>query len=437
MLNHFNHNSTFLIHSEKISGMKTVLKFFLALVFFLVSCKRDANKLDSIGPNYVTTEEEFSISSNPANFTSDGSVHFTAKLTVSSSWKIEIRGSKSGAIKRFSGTSQFIDLSNTEWDGSSDTTVKFRSEACVAKLYIPASGVIKKINFNSYIGPFSITQNFAINVSPVNFSSSIYFTGEFNRSKDWTITITGATSGASKTITGSSNVLSSSNAAWDGSSDALFFFRAESCQAVLSFPDTSLTQTINFTINSPKNHGGYLINDFEASAFGTYLGSYNGNFFDAADQATSIINLFTFSPSIQGNKVVRFDCHDVNSSYYTGGIYHNSVGSNYGIPVLDNDSLRLNFFVYGYAGGNAALSVEISENDGDKWQPTQIAVNWTGWKLVSIQYSQMANNSGTGNITRESNKINAVNVSMNSIPAGQNCKALIDYIIFSDGVFKP
>lgn len=420
-------------------NMKHIHLLSLAAALFLLACKRDTNKLDSIGPNYITTEEAFSISSDPANFTFDGStVHFTAKLTASALWKIEIRGLNSGAIKRFSDTSQFIDVTNTVWDGSSDTTMKFFSEPCVATLYIPASGVTKTINFNSYIGPFSITQAFAINNTTVSFGSSVYFTGEFNRIKSWTITITGTTSGATRVITGNSTTLSNANASWDGSSDVPYFFRSETCEAVLSFPDTSLTQSVTFTIATPKTHPGYLIDDFEAASFGTYLGSYTGTYFDAPDQASSIIELYNFSPAPQGNKVVRFDCNDVNSSYYTGGVYHNSVGSNYGIPSMSNDSLYLNLFIYGYAGGNAALSIEVKESDGDSWQPAQIAVNWTGWKLVSMKYSQMSNNAGTGNVTRETNKINAINFSMNSVPQGLNCRALIDYMIFTQGsALKP
>jgi hypothetical protein len=362
-------------------------------------------------------------------------VNFKAKLTVNTPWTIEVRGLYSGAIKRFSDTLQVIDLSNSQWDGSSDTTLKFRSEPCVAKLYLPVSNVTKTIHFNSYIGPFAITTALAISANPVDFGVPVYFTGELNRLKSWTITIKGSTSGAIKRISGYDKSLTSSNTVWDGSSDTTFFFRAaETCQAVLSFPDTSLTQSVNFTITTPKKHLGYLINDFEAAALGTYLGSYIGNYFDAADKATSIVDLSTYSPAPEGNKVLLFNCNDVNSSYYTGGAYHNSVASNYGMPSMSADSLYMNFFVYGYSGGNAALSIEVKESDNDSWAPAQISVNWIGWKLVSLQYSKMT---GIGT-AREPSKINAVNISMNSIPQGQNCRALVDYLIFTQGApLKP
>ncbi len=416
--------------------MKNILILITGLL--LLSCKRDANKLDSIGPTYITTEEAFAVSPDPANFTL-GNVHFNAKLTAKALWKIEVRGLNSGAVKRFSGTSQIINSATANWDSSSDTTLAFKSEPCIATLYIPASKVTKTINFNTivYNGPFNITQALAINATPVNFPSSVYFTAKFSNVKNWILTITGSTSGAVKKITGSSITLSSSNTSWNGSSDTAFFFRAETCQAVLSFQDTSLTETVNFTIATPKTHPGYLINDFEESAFGSYLGSNNGTYFDAPDQATSTIDLFTFSPAIEGNKVLRFDCNDVNSSYYTGGVFHNSTASNYGIASMSSDSLYLNLFVYGYASGNASLSIEIMESDGDRWQPAQFSVTWTGWKLVSLKFSQMSDHLGTGNITRESNKINTVNISMNSVPQGLNCKALVDYLIFTKGTLKP
>lgn len=409
--------------------MKKIYSILILSLTLFVSCKRDAEKLTQIGPAYVTTEEAFAISSDPADFTTGGHVNFKAKLTAYTPWTIEVKGLVSGAIKRFSDTSQVIDLSNTQWDGSSDTTLKFRSEPCVAKLYLPASKATKTINFNYLLGPFSITTPLAISANPVDFSVPVNFTGELNRVKSWTIIIKGNTSGAYKKITGFDKSFTSLNSVWDGSSDTAIFFRAETCKATLSFPDTSLTQTVEFTISKPKAHLGYLINDFEAAAFGTYLGSYIGNYFDAPDKATSTIDLSTFSPASEGNKVLLFNCNDVNSSYYTGGVYHNSVASNYGIPSTSADSLYMNLFVYGYADGNAALSIEVKESDNESWAPPQISINWVGWKLVSFKYSQMTG-SGT---TREPSKINAVNISMNSIPKGLNCRAMIDYLIFTKG----
>src|SRR6478752_4696079 len=101
--------------------MKKIYYILILSFTLLLACKRDAEKLTQIGPAYVTTEEAFSISSDPANFTTGGHVNFKAKLTVYTPWTIEVKGLYSGAIKRFSDTSQVIDLSNTEWDGSSDT----------------------------------------------------------------------------------------------------------------------------------------------------------------------------------------------------------------------------------------------------------------------------------------------------------------------------
>ncbi len=406
----------------------------LVCILLSISCKRDADKLANLGPIYVTTEEPFSISSSPVDF-SIADVNFNAKLTKISSWQIEIKGLTSGAVKRFSGMSQYIDITNSLWDGSSDTTVIFVTEQCVANLYLPVSGVTKTIYFDIsiYNGPFALTEVFAINATPINFGSSVYFTAVFNKFKSWKITVTGSTSGAVKRFVGSSKKILESNTAWDGSSDTVFFFRSETCQAVLSFPDTNYTETINFTISVPKIHSGYLINDFESGAFGTYLGSNSGTYWDAPDQASSTIDIINFTPSPQGTNVLHFDCNDVTANYYTGGVYHNSAASNYGIPSMSNDSLYLNLFIYGYPSGNASLSIAVQENDGDIWQPTQINIDWTGWKLVSLKYSGMSNNNGTGNIVKESAKINAINLSMNSIPQGLNCRTLVDYVIFTRG----
>ncbi|MFN8439099.1 MAG: hypothetical protein U0V72_15930 [Cytophagales bacterium] len=418
---------------------KIIAYCLFSIVLLSVSCKRDVEKDKFVGPLYVTTSEDLQISANPADFTAGGSVFFKAKLTKSSAWKLKITGNKSGAYKVISDTSQVLDMTNTSWDGSSDTTVKFMSESCTATLYMPESDNTKSIEFSYFLGPFSIVEDLAINAKPVDFTQNVYFTAKLNRIKSWTLTIKGQTSGAVKRIKGYDNTVNLANATWDGSSDTTFFFRkSETCIATLSFPDTSLVQSIDFTLNTAKTHTGYLICDYESTTMASYTDSYIGNYFDAADKATSVIDLLAFSPAPEGAKVLSFNCNDVNSSYYTGGAYHNSKGSNFGIPAFSSDSVYLNMFVYGYSGGNAALSIEIKESDGDSWKPAQLSINWVGWKLVSFKLANATDGGSTGNKIKESAKINAVNISMNSIPQGQNCKALVDYLIFTTGsVLKP
>lgn len=92
------------------------------------------------------------------------------------------------------------------------------------------------------------TANFGINPF-----IPFFFKGAFDKKITWKITIKGLTSGAEKTLIGTSSVLDSLNAIWNGAQDSLYYFvQGEKCLVTLTdfYP-----QTTNNFYNDLNNKG--------------------------------------------------------------------------------------------------------------------------------------------------------------------------------------
>src|SRR5690554_631817 len=85
----------------------------------------------------------------------------------------------------------------------------------------------------------------ALNASTVNVNfgvSEVIFSSSLSHVVTWTITITGAQSGAVKQITSLSDNINADNATWKGGSSNIYFFKkGEVATAVLSFLGTDLS----------------------------------------------------------------------------------------------------------------------------------------------------------------------------------------------------
>lgn len=98
-----------------------------------------------------------------------------------------------------------------------------------------------------------------------------FFTSEFSSRVDWTIKVTGQTSGAYKIIKGSSQKIDASNSPWRGGHSGLYFFKkGETCIAELEFLGSKMVLRDTFSISNvfdfnKKEEGIILIKrtDFE------------------------------------------------------------------------------------------------------------------------------------------------------------------------------
>jgi len=292
-------------------------------------------------------------------------------------------------------------------------------------------------NLIDVFGDFQIKTELEPKEPTVDFSNvqSTFFTCEFTTVEEWELRIEGTQSGAVKIITGSSRALNAETAAWNGSTTQFPLFMAEECEVMLTFanqPDTLRTQ---IEVLAPKVNDGFIIADFESgwnNGWTTFIQSggdmdFNIKTDGSAPQEGAYYNM-------QGT---------VNWDWLIGLVDFNATA--YGLPVLpltDNgDNLFFNALVYGEPGLSNTLMLfrfdedengdgVFSESSEDQYS-YEFPVDWTGWRLVSIRYSDLPG-TGNGNGTHNPDKINKVSVLHLANPSSGFAKSGLDYIIFTE-----
>lgn len=119
------------------------IPFLLLAVLLFTSCKRTDGVQEYVGPKDTTTPTNFSVEGDSirsryslVNFVVQKQF-FIARFSHAVSWKLQIRGKNSGAVRLLSGTSQNLDSSNTAFDGKADSLAFFLpTETCTARLNV-------------------------------------------------------------------------------------------------------------------------------------------------------------------------------------------------------------------------------------------------------------------------------------------------------------
>lgn len=119
------------------------IHFLLLAVLLFTGCKRTDGVQEYIGPKDTTTPTNFSVQGDSlqpkytlVNFAVQKQ-SFIARFSHSVSWKMEIRGKNSGAVRLLSGVSQNLDSSNTAFDGKADSLAFFLpNETCTVRLLV-------------------------------------------------------------------------------------------------------------------------------------------------------------------------------------------------------------------------------------------------------------------------------------------------------------
>jgi hypothetical protein len=287
----------------------------------------------------------------------------------------------------------------------------------------------------------------------LNVPRNTYFSATFNESITWTLDIVGSASHATKRISAKSSVIDSSNSWWNGGADgAHLFLQGEKAQVTLTILGSTISQTKEFYIHKARTYDSsqaVLVTDFEG-VLGTiyYYGDKNDPHYYPAPSRTTTLN------APQGAFSVLMQGTDNNGDYFVGGLntevflWTKKVLTN--MPISD---IYINMYVYGfdpsYGLTPKATTVEISVSEDDngknKFEPEkedtwgqQVAVDWVGWKLVSVRYSNLVRsvskqNGGSGNNIKEPGKAYTINCNLLSQPNGSKVGAAVDYIIVTFG----
>ena len=135
--------------------MKNLLLYTQILsLLILFSCKQK----EQIGPSLndisgpVIINSNLTASNSTPNFSTGGSIYFSAGFQKDANWVLTLTGNISGAVKTFSGVGKSISASDATWDGSSGTTISFHVEPVKVVLTFPlasnSSFVTQQITIN-------------------------------------------------------------------------------------------------------------------------------------------------------------------------------------------------------------------------------------------------------------------------------------------------
>ena len=291
---------------------------------------------------------------------------------------------------------------------------------------------------------FKLLEDFKADKTTVSFAApeSVTFTAKFSKVVAWTITINGATSKAKKIITGQGKQIDATNALWKGSTTELPMFRAENVTATLSIDGQTTTYSLPIEIKTAAINNGLVIADFETgllSSWTKFIQSGASMDFgvkddDLAPQDTKYLKM---------HGIVNWDwligLIDFPASAY---------GTSKTLPLSTNpDEVYFNCLIYGVANTNESIVLfqfrEDENGDGnisgsaDDEYDLQVKVNWVGWKLVSIKYTDLPylNNGQAappkGNSQHNPDKIGKISMLHLADPAGGLASTKIDYIIFT------
>ena len=245
-------------------------------------------------------------------------------------------------------------------------------------------------------GEFKLIETFKADTDSADFATgdNVVFTAKFNKSVKWTVTIVGQTTKSTKIIEGISNSLDAGNCKWNGSTSKFPVFKAENCKAYLTITDVTDTLETTVAIKSPKTIDGYVIADFE-----TGLKPGWTSFIQTGADMDFGVKSDVFSP--QGEKYLNM-AGTVNWDWLIGLVDFpaSAYGTAKTFPLSTNpDAVYFNCLVYGQPNTNSTLILfqfrEDENGDGnfnansDDQYDLQVNVDWEGWKLISIKYSDL------------------------------------------------
>ncbi|MDB5272026.1 MAG: hypothetical protein JWO58_393 [Chitinophagaceae bacterium] len=303
-------------------------------------------------------------------------------------------------------------------------------------------------------GPVTVTQPFAVNTSSVNFATGgqIYFTAQFQNDAVWTITITGATSHAVKTITGISKNISIDNSLWTGTADVVPSFTVENVTATLTFKNSpTLVETITPIAITGKRISDYPT-DVLVTNFVVNKRHYDGgppNHYTIGWAAPygwpsdypNIINTDNTYPKPDGDNYLIMSgipWADPTITAYINNllIMADSSDFKYGkyFPLYaDPDKVYFNIMVCGTNTPYTWLQVTVIEEgaNGDINRSINFKPSWTGWKLFSYKYSDLAAGSSTVPNPQKVKGVQLVLLSTAPALPGPSVKIGIDHITFT------
>ncbi len=205
----------------------------------------------------------------------------------------------------------------------------------------------------------------------------------------------------------------------------------------LNEPDTLRDM---LTITAPKTNAGLLMDDFENGLNPNYVnwGIHGVNFYpDSSEHAAA-----------QGDYYFRLN-GTVNWDWLINKmVIPPAANATYFALPANPSGLYFNVFIYGESKANSLLKFEFREDDnGDGTYAAnsedrydyQLSVDWDGWRLLSLDYSQLLTPSdgqfggANGNKFHQPDKITSLEILLLSDPNLGEARSDLDYMIWTTG----
>ncbi|MFM1930982.1 MAG: hypothetical protein RL226_285, partial [Bacteroidota bacterium] len=285
--------------------------------------------------------------------------------------------------------------------------------------------VIEGPELQDIFGEFDVIETLRADRDTVDFSigQTVNFEAELTIRTDWTIHITGLTSGARKQITGRERLIDGQSANWNGSITFAPLFESELCATMMTFkdhPDTLYGDTIFVESIRPEQSVDVLISDFEtpggwgsfAEAAATNQLTTTGYFVQDPNSTTP---LFIQVTAPEGNGHWRMTYQNISSVFICGANMaaanssQSPAGTYFNVGTSNPDHVYINMLVHGFGDGRTRLSIGLQEDDDldgsyDRFTEGtynhELLIDWVGWKVVSIPLNafNLSTVAGFGNI---------------------------------------
>ncbi len=295
-------------------------------------------------------------------------------------------------------------------------------------------------------GPFKVMTAFAASTDTVDFEAGqkVIFSATFNKVVNWEITVTGSTSKAKKIITGQSRQINSTNALWNGSTTLFPMFKQENCVAKLKIENETDSFVLPIRIAKVKIDQGFVIADFE-----TGLKTSWTRFIQSGANMDFKVKTDALAP--QAGAYLNM-AGTVDWDYLIGLVDFpaSAYGTAKTFPLSSNpDNVYMNCLIYGDASvANTSLVLfqlkedenadgVINANSDDEYD-YEIKVDWSGWKLISIKYSDIVTlvngqpATPKGNRQHNPDKLGKISMLHLANPNNGFASTKIDYIVFTN-----
>ncbi len=300
-------------------------------------------------------------------------------------------------------------------------------------------------SINDIFSSFKVLQPFKANKDSVNFSTgnNVIFTASFNKIVDWKITITGPISKGVKIISGTSKTIDASNATWNGSITKLPLFGTENCEVKLTIKDVVDSFVIAEKIIGTKPLTGFIVADFETGLKASWT-----KFIQSGASMDFQVKTDALAP--EGKKYLNM-AGIVNWDYLIGLVDFPATA--YGTaPTFalntNPDAVYFNCMIYGDPAPNPSIILfqfkEDENADGvftaasDDEYSLEIKVDWEGWKLVSIKYSDITTlvngqpATPKGNGLHNADKLSKISMLHLANPSNGFASSKLDLLMFTE-----